>query len=88
MLDQELHLALGDRRREWHEEVRVTKVALVFRDLVFGDEVVTEGVPRKFRDRAVVLVLVVTAVGEHHVRATTGFSASNASLMSAPRYGK
>ena len=46
----------------------MAEVALVLGDLVLGDEVVTERVPRQPGDRLVVLVFVVTAVGQDEIR--------------------
>ena len=56
-------IAVGER----HEQVGVAEVSVVLRDLVLGDEVIAERVPRQLADRAVVLVVVVAAMGEDDV---------------------
>ena len=49
------------------KEVQAHQVVVVFRNLVFPDQVVPEGVPGQVRDQAVVLVPVIAVVGENQI---------------------
>ena len=68
VLHDQLDLAFGDGLGGAStNRFGLAEVALVLRDLVLGDEVVAERVPRQLGDRAVVLVLVVAVVAQHDV---------------------
>ena len=60
-------LPSSDCFRESDEQVWLTKVPLVLRDLVLGDEVSAERVPDQLGDQAVVLVFVRAMVAEHQI---------------------
>ena len=49
------------------------KIAFILRNLVFQDKVVSEGVPRQLIHNPVILVHIVTPMGEHNVRHNLGF---------------
>src|SRR2546428_10915395 len=50
------------------EEIGRSEVAVIFRDLVLEDQLVTPGVPGELRYEAVVLVPIVAIVSEDEVR--------------------
>ena len=50
-----------------HEQVRPSDVAIVLRDLVFQNQMVSKCVPRKFGDQPVVLVGIAAPVGEDEI---------------------
>ena len=68
VLLEQRQLPLHDLRRERHEHVRPPEVAVELRDLVLEDQVVAEGVPRQLAGESVILVEVVTGVGEDELR--------------------
>src|SRR5262249_20334699 len=49
-------------RLEWHEQARPAHVAVVFRNLVFEDEMISKCVPGEFRDQPVVLMRIAVPV--------------------------
>src|SRR5262245_18669397 len=51
-----------------YKEVGGSDVAIVFRDLIFEDQVISKGVPSELRYQAVVLVQVLAVVGEDDIR--------------------
>ena len=64
------------------------EVTLVLGNLVFQHEMVSECVPGQLRNGAVILMLVVLSMGEHHVGRHPRLSFSNASLISSAMNGK
>src|SRR5512132_589415 len=64
----DVDLPLADRFRQRREQPGRSEVTVVFRNLVFQDEVVAERVPGQLRNRAVVLVQVLPVMREHEVR--------------------
>ena len=56
-----------------NEEVGGTQVAVVFRDLVLKNQVVSERVPRQVRDQTVVLMPIIPVVGENQVGTALSF---------------
>ena len=57
---------------EMDEQVRSPEVAVVLRNLVLEDQVVTERVPGQLARQAVILMEVAALVGEDHVRRDLG----------------
>ena len=68
---QVLDLPGAGASRQGDEAVGRAEVAIVFGNFVFQDQVITEGVPREIGNEAVVLVAIVTIVGEHEVGRAT-----------------
>src|SRR3989442_6610050 len=64
---QQIELALEARRCKGGEEVRRPEVAVVFRDLVFEDEMIAPRVPRQVGDEPVILMAVTPIVGEDQI---------------------
>src|SRR5437879_5215119 len=54
--------------RQGHVEVGLTQVAIPLGDLVLQNQVIAERLPDDVRDDPVILVAVVAAMGENHVR--------------------
>ena len=67
VLDQQFDLAplrcFGNR----HEKIRLPHVAVPFRNLVLEDQLVSEGIPCEIGNDPVILMPIVTSVGEHYV---------------------
>src|SRR5215831_9070807 len=66
--EKRFDFAAADRFVERHENVRGTEVPVVFRDLVFEDEVIPERVPRELGDQPMILVKVVPIMSEYEIR--------------------
>ena len=62
------HLRCRSCARQRHEHVRHAEVAVELGNFVFEDQVIAERVPGQLVDDAVVLVQIVPAVREDHVR--------------------
>lgn len=58
---------VADRLAERYEDARNAHVSIVFRNLVFKDEVIAEGVPSQFREKTMILVRIFAAMGENHI---------------------
>jgi hypothetical protein len=52
---------------EWDEKVRLPEISIILRHLVFQDHLIAEGIPCQIGNQAVVLVSVLTEVGEYEV---------------------
>src|SRR5690349_8678024 len=61
------HLVLVQRRLEWNEHVRSSHVAIVFRNFIFQDEVVAEGIPCQLTYQPMVLMCIAAPVGKDKV---------------------
>ena len=61
----DLPARLGIAQR--HKEVRGAQISVVFRDLVFEDEVIAKSVPRQLAYQTVVLVKIVSAMREDYI---------------------
>ncbi len=70
---QILDFPLTDGRSDGHEEIRRAEVAIVFWDLVFENEMISEGVPSEVGKHPMVLVTVVPVMGEYQVRSEIRF---------------
>ena len=68
MREQKLDLALQDRSRERHEDVRPVQITVPFRYLVFENEVVTKQIPSELADLAMVLMRVLPPMGQYEIR--------------------
>src|SRR4029434_6486030 len=73
-----------ERVVERYEDIRRPEVAVVLGDLVFENELVSEGVPRELGDQPVVLMEVVAVVGEHEVRGSRTLELLEGLLDSRP----
>ena len=72
---EQLHFALNGRRRNRHIEVWSSHVAIPFWDLVLKNEMISKRIPSEASDLAMVLMRVVTAVGEDHIGIDAAFQA-------------
>src|ERR1039457_3621456 len=61
-------LLLAHFRLERHEHARLSQVTVVFRNLVFQNQMVPKCIPGQFRDQTMVLVRVLAVVSEDEVR--------------------
>ena len=66
-------LARHSRFGKRHEQVRIAEIAVVFRDLVLPHEMVAKGVQGEFRQRAMILVQIVAAMGQNERRTIVAF---------------
>jgi len=66
-IDQRFDLAAGHTPAQRHVQVRLAEVSVPFRNLVFENELLAEGVPGQVGHDSVVLVPVVTRVSEDDV---------------------
>lgn len=66
-------LSLAERLVEFHEQVRISEVAVVFGNLVLQDYVVTPRIPGKFADQTMILVKIVPIMSEDEIRRDAGF---------------
>ena len=67
-LEQIIDLAFIQRRLQRHEQIGPPHVAIVLRNFVFEDQMISKGVPSQFRQQSVVLVRIAVPVGENQVR--------------------
>lgn len=64
---EQLDLAATKLLGEWGKEIWTTQIAIVFEDLVLKNQMISEGVPGQVRQNAVVLMPIITVVGEDHI---------------------
>ncbi len=65
--EQMIDFLAGAVFRQRHEKVRRAEVAFVFRNFVFQNRVIAEGVPGELGDEAMVLMEIFAAVGKNEV---------------------
>src|SRR5262245_3653954 len=70
--EHQLDLPLGDSLAETEENIGRSEVAVVLRELVLEDEVISERVPRQFGREPMVLMAVVRVMGEDEIRDKPG----------------
>ena len=66
--DDELRFASSELLRHRDEDVRSGQIAVVFRDLVFENEVIPPGVPGQLADESMILMEIMPIVREDDVR--------------------
>src|SRR6185295_4126165 len=67
MAMQEFDLAAQDFLAEFDIEVRLAQIAIPFRNFVFEDELIAEGVPGELTEEPMILVRILARMGHNHV---------------------
>ena len=69
-----------DRFIQVDKEVRYAKIAVIFRNFIFQDEVISKGIPGQLTDQTMVLMQIMPVMGEDDVWRFTPFSTAQKNL--------
>ena len=88
MAHQKADFSAIDRFIQVDKEVRYAKIAVIFRNFIFQDEMVSKGIPGQLTNQTMILMQIMPVMGEDDVWRFLPFQLLKKILISPPMYGK
>ena len=88
MLNQKVDFALQHSCSHRHVDIGSAYVSIPLRNFVFENAVIAKSIPRQTADKTMILMGIITAMGQNQIWIDAPFSVSNHDLIAPPAPGR